>query len=127
MKELAEVVAGIDPAVAAHAVADPGPARFAGRGLTPERELVLETVWEGHLFHYGEPRAAAGMDPDLRLLAGDALYAHGLEQLAARGDVDAVAALAELISASSRAQAEGRGAEVPQLWEAAVAGLAEEA
>ena len=28
--------------------------------------------------HYGEPRAFTGMDDDLRLLAGDALYALGL-------------------------------------------------
>ena len=35
--------------------------------------------------HYGTPRAFAGMDDDLRLLAGDALYALGLERLSAAG------------------------------------------
>ena len=33
------------------------------------------------------------MEPDLRLLAGDALYALGLARLAERGDLDAVAEL----------------------------------
>ena len=37
--------------------------------------FMLEAVYEGYLMHYGEPRAFAGMDQDLRLLAGDALYA----------------------------------------------------
>ena len=49
-----------------------------------DRAFVLEAVREGYLLHYGEPRAFEGMDPDLRLLAGDALYALGLARLAAR-------------------------------------------
>ena len=51
----------------------------------PDRLFVLEAVYEGYLLHYGEPRAFAGMDADLRLLAGDALYALGLPRLAERG------------------------------------------
>ena len=50
-----------------------------------DRLFVLEAVYEGYLMHYGEPRAFAGMDADLRLLAGDALYALGLSRLAATG------------------------------------------
>ena len=49
------------------------------------RRFVLEAVYEGYLMHYGSPRAFAGMDDDLRLLAGDALYALGLARLAAAG------------------------------------------
>ena len=49
-----------------------------------------------------------GMDDDLRLLAGDALYALGLTRLAETGDLEAVAELADLISLCAQAQAESR-------------------
>ena len=89
MSTLAEVVAAADPALAPYAVSDPGPERFADvEGI---RGFVLEAVYEGYLMHYGEPRAFRGMDPDLRLLAGDALYALGLSRLAEAGDLEAVA------------------------------------
>jgi hypothetical protein len=52
------------------------------------------------------------------LLAGDHLYALGLARLAALGDLDAVAELADVISLSAQAHAEGR----PELAEAAWAG-----
>ena len=51
------------------------------------------------------------MDDDLRLLAGDALYALGLARLAQTGDLAAVAELSDLISLSAQAHAEGRGDE----------------
>ena len=63
---------------------------------------MLEAVYEGYLMHYGEPRAFAGMDADLRLLAGDALYALGLARLAEAGDLEAVAELSDLISLPPR-------------------------
>ena len=62
------------------------------------RGFVLEAVYEGYLLHYGESRAFAGMDADMRLLAGDALYALGLARLAESGDLEAVAELSDLIS-----------------------------
>jgi hypothetical protein len=111
---LAELGTAAGPALAAHAVPDPGPARFDGNLLAPERLFVLEAVYEGYLMHYGNPRAFAGMDEDLRLLAGDALYALGLERLAVAGDLAAVAELSDLISACARTHAEGR----PELAEA---------
>jgi hypothetical protein len=111
-----ELIDAADPALAAHAVSDPGPARFADVAGT--RGFVLEAVYEGYLMHYGEPRAFAGMDRDLRLLAGDALYALGLARLAGEGDLEAVAALADLISASAQAHAEERPADAERLWEA---------
>ena len=49
-----------------------------------------------------------GMDADLRLLAGDALYALGLARLAELGDLPAVAELADLIALCARAHARGR-------------------
>jgi hypothetical protein len=110
---LSEVIAASDPALRAHALPEPGPERF---GTVPDRcrRFVLEAVYEGYLLHYATPRAFAGMDDDLRLLGGDALYALGLDRLADAGDVEAVAALSDLISDCARAQAEGRpeGAEV---------------
>jgi hypothetical protein len=113
---LADVVAAADPALAPYAVRDPGPECFAG--VEGVRGFVLEAVYEGYLMHYGEPRAFSGMDPDLRLLAGDALYALGLSRLAEAGDLEAVAILSDLISDSAQAQAEGRAADAEALWEA---------
>ena len=84
---------------------------------------MLEAVYEGYLMHYGEPRAFGGMEPDLRLLAGDALYALGLSRLADSGDLEAVAVLSDLISGSARAQAEGRPADAEALWESSAAAL----
>src|SRR5215217_7038018 len=52
-----------------------------------EYTLLFEAIREGYLLHYGEPRLLADADPDLRLLAGDYLYAVGLERLAALGDL----------------------------------------
>jgi hypothetical protein len=82
--------------------------------------LVVEAVREGYLLHYGEPRLLAGHDDDLALLAGDYLYALGIERLAAAGDTEAVLVLAELISTSAQLHVEGREAEAPAIWERAV-------
>jgi hypothetical protein len=113
--ELGELAVAVDPALRPYALADPPPGRFDG-----ERAFVLEAVYEGFLLHYREPRAFAGMDDDLRLLAGDALYALGLERLAEAGDLDAVAELSDLISLCSRAEAESRSDLVERLWAATV-------
>ena len=120
MSALSEVAAAIEPSLRPYAVADPPPGRFEG-----ERAFVLEAVYEGFLLHYGEPRAFAGMDGDLRLLAGDALYALGLERLAHAGDVDAVAELSDLISLCAKAEAEGRRELSERLWEASLEALSE--
>ena len=71
-----------------------------------EYTLLMEAIREGYLLHYETPRVLEGADPDLRLLAGDYLYALGLERLAARGDLDAVRELADLISLSAQIHAE---------------------
>ncbi|MEA2366913.1 MAG: hypothetical protein QOE69_1382 [Thermoleophilaceae bacterium] len=115
MSRLAEIVATADPALAEHAVPDPGPDRFTD--VDGVRGFVLEAVYEGYLMHYGSPRAFTGMEPDLRLLAGDALYALGLSRLADTGDLEAVAVLSDLISRSAQAQAEGRAADADALWD----------
>jgi hypothetical protein len=115
----------VDPALAPHALAD-APAGPWEQQLEGERAMVMEAVYEGFLLHYGEPRAFAGMDDDLRLLAGDALYALGLERLARAGDLTAVAELAALISLCAQAEAEGRHHETDALWQASVRRLAQE-
>lgn len=84
-----------------------------------EYALVVEAVHEGYLLHYGEPRLLAGHDPDLALLAGDYLYALGLERLAALGDTAAVGVLADLISRCAQLDAEGEAAAAASLWEPA--------
>jgi hypothetical protein len=112
---LAEVAAAADPALAPYAVRATGPARFGDE--LGDRRFVLEAVYEGYLLHYGAPRLFDGMDGDLRLLAGDALYALGLARLAELGDLPAVAELSDLITRSAQAHAEGRGEEAEALWE----------
>ena len=72
----------------------------------PELALVLESILEGYLLHYGRSRLVDTADEDLRLLAGDHLYAVGLSRLASLGDLDAVRALADLITLCARAHAD---------------------
>jgi hypothetical protein len=109
MRALGEVLQAADPALRPYAADDP-PSRWDS--------FTLEAVYEGFLLHYREPRAFEGMDRDLGLLAGDSLYALGLERLAEAGDLAAVAALADLISACAQAEAEGRGHDADALWQA---------
>jgi hypothetical protein len=122
---LEEIAAAAGGSLAPHAVADPGPPRFGDE--LGERLFVLEAVYEGYLLHYGASRVFERMDDDLRLLAGDALYALGLARLAARGDLAAVAELSDLISRSAQAQAEGRGEAAEALWDASSRALAVDA
>ena len=102
-----------DPALGALAAA--GPRAAAARD---DYLLLVEAIREGYLLHYGTPRLIEAADPDLRLLAGDFLYALGLERLAAHSDLEAVRELADLISLSAQLHAEG-GGEAPSakvLW-----------
>jgi hypothetical protein len=89
-----------------------------------EYALVVEAVREGYLLHYEQPRLLAGHDSDLALLAGDYLYALGLDRLAALGDTRAVAILSDLISDCARLQAEGETDGIPGLWRSAAEEIA---
>src|SRR4029453_8314189 len=71
----------------------------------PGYGLVVESIFEGYLLHYGHGRIVTEPDPDLRLLAGDHLYAFGLARLATIGDLDAVVELSDLISLCAQAHA----------------------
>jgi hypothetical protein len=98
--------AATEPALGTLAAAGPraasGPADYA---------LIVESVREGYLLHYGEPRVVTGADRDLRLLAGDYLYALGLDRLAALGDLEAVRELSDLISLAAQIHDGGRSDE----------------
>ena len=79
--------------------------------------LAVEAVREGYRLHYGEPRVIRTEDDDLALLAGDRLYALGLDELARAGDLEAIALLADVISACAQAHAEGRPDAAQSAWQ----------
>src|SRR6266542_1733499 len=86
--------------------------------------LGLETIYEGYLLHYGQPRLFTSRDRHTSLLLGDYLYAHGLVRIAAWEDVDAVADLAALISLCAQLRADsspGDGAAGAEAVERALA------
>jgi hypothetical protein len=80
--------------------------------------LLVEAIREGYLLHYAEGRVVRPDDPDLALLAGDRLYALGLADLAALGDLEAVRELADVIALSAHAHAAGRPELAEAAWEA---------
>jgi len=84
-----------------------------------EYSFVVEAVREGYLLHYGTPRLLAGHDNDLALLAGDYLYALGIDRLAALGDAEAIAVLGDLIGRCAQLHSEERPDEVAGLWRSA--------
>lgn len=120
-----EVLAAVDPGLRPYAQPRPLPDDIDLDLAVPDadRAFTLAAVREGYLLHYGEPRAFAGMDDDLRLLAGDALYALGLDRLARAGDLEAIAELADLISLCAAAHSGGRPGLVPDLWRASASAL----
>jgi hypothetical protein len=105
---------------------DPVPAPPAARaaagprssGHAPEVELLVEAIHEAYLLHYAHGRTVAQADEDLALLAGDRLYALGLDRLARLGDLVSVAALAEVIAECAQAHAVGDLDRARAAWEA---------
>lgn len=106
---LAELLRAEDSVISA-VVADPESEAVLGElvaagpraaGDRDEYALLFESIREGYLLHYGEPRIVRGAEPDLALLAGDYLYAMGLERLAGLGDLEAIVELGDLISLSA--------------------------
>jgi hypothetical protein len=87
-------------------------------------EIAVSAVDEGYRLHYAEPRALRIDDPDLRLLAGDRMYALGLARLAAIGDLTAIAELADVISLSAQAHASGDEDLADAAWRAGVSAIA---
>ncbi len=80
--------------------------------------LAVEAVREGYLLHYGTPRLTLADDPDLALLAGDRLYALGLERLAATGELAAIRELSDVISLCAQAHSAGDPDLAEAVWEA---------
>jgi hypothetical protein len=112
LRELADQLREEDTPISPHIVEPPE----APTGLPADYDYVFESVREGHLLHYGSSRLLAGHDQDLALLAGDYLYALGIERLARLGDTDAVLLLADLISDCAQLSTEGRIGELQSRW-----------
>ena len=125
LEELAQELRAEGGLLAAAVVDSDAPAEHgavaAERG--PEYALIVEAIREGYLQHYGEGRVVRADDPDLALLAGDRLYALGLARLAALGDVEAVAVLADVISRSAEAHAGGDPARADEAWRVGAAAV----
>jgi hypothetical protein len=105
------------------ATGTPGPGAIAAAGPRAaadpaEYELLIEAIHEGYRLHYGGQRLLADAEPDLRLLAGDRLFAAGLERLVALGDVPAVIELADVISLCALVHARGAGELGAAVWTA---------
>ncbi len=101
----------------------PGPPQVAARGprargCEAEYELLLEMILEGARLHYRRPHVVRPDDPDLALLLGDQLYALGLSRLAAIGDLDATAELADVISLVAQAHARSDRELADAVWAA---------
>lgn len=84
-----------------------------------EYQLVVDLIHEGHMLHgNGRGWVVAAADPDLALLLGDQLYAVGLTRLAALGDVEAIAELADVIALCAQARIADWGDLTGAAWDA---------
>jgi hypothetical protein len=132
LRDLATRLRDEDTPISPHVIEPAAPAALGALAASGPRTasapaeyaLVVETVHEGYLLHYGETRLLAGHDGDLALLAGDYLYALGLDRLAALGDQRAIAILSDLIGRCARLHAEGDPGQIPELWKAAARAIA---
>ncbi|MEI8104716.1 MAG: hypothetical protein WCH31_02595 [Actinomycetes bacterium] len=73
----------------------------------PALSLGVETIYEAYLVHYGHSRLFERGEASEQILLGDYLYAHGLVRIARSGGVEAVSAMAELISRCASLRAAG--------------------
>lgn len=113
--------------ILAATVVDPGAPEPHGDAVAAkgaDYPLLVEAIREGYLQHYADGRVVQPEDPDLALLAGDRLYALGLERLAAIGDLEAVAELADVIALCAQAHAEGDPARAEAVWDAGARAVA---
>jgi len=99
-------------------------ARPEFEGRCPDRYLLgVEMIREAYLLHYGSSRLFSQDDRDLALLTGDWLYAAGLAEICATGDLAAVDALAALIARCAANRGGGAPASDDALWAETIAGL----
>jgi hypothetical protein len=102
---------------------DRGPAQLAAagpraQGRREEYELLVEAIYEGYLLHYHAPRVVRPPGDDLGVLAGDRLYALGLDRLVKLGDIHAVAELADVITLTALAHGDGHEQLAHAVWQA---------
>jgi len=124
LQALADQLRAEDTPISPHVIDPAEPSELGELAGGGEYAIVVEAVREGYLLHYEQPRLLAGHDSDLALLAGDYLYALGLDRLAALEDTRAVGILADLISECARLQAEGDPQQIPALWRSAAEQIA---
>jgi hypothetical protein len=135
LAQLRELVAAEGGELAAALVDEPAAEQFGPllaasdrcRGHAGEYALLVESILEGYLLHYARLRLLDPPDDNLRLLAGDYLYALGLSRLAALGDLEAVGELADLIAFCAQAHAGSAPppAELPEaIWALGTIGVA---
>jgi hypothetical protein len=84
------------------------------------RDAAIRAIRAGYDLHHGPSE-----DPDLALLDGDRLYAEGLAELAADGDLAAVGVMAEVIAASASALGAGDPAAAEAAWEQGIRSLSD--
>jgi len=113
---LAEAVVDPPAGPAAESLGELAASGPRAKGHEDDYALLVETIHEGYLQHYGKGRVVRPADPELALLAGDRLYALGLSRLAELGDLEAVGVLGDVISECARAHAEQRGEVAEELW-----------
>lgn len=89
-----------------------------------ELALGLEYIFEGYLLHYGSSRLLTPERSGFDLLAGDYMYARGLDRVAALDDLFSIRVLAGLISLCAFFHGEKSGGAAPAAWLAAALLLA---
>jgi len=107
-----------DPQLGALAAAGP-----LSAGREQQIAVVVEAVYEGFLLHAGSSRILDPSDADLNILAGDRLYALGLAQLAALGDLASVRELSDVIAICSQARALGDLSLADAAWQLAASAI----
>lgn len=123
-------LASDDPLVAATLVAPEsiamiGPTATLHSKASDNLRVGVEAIREGHLLHWGEGRLVQTSDEDLALLAGDRLYALGLESVAATGSTAAIVELSRLIKASAAAMAAASEAVSEDTWASSCARISD--
>jgi len=108
-----------EPRLLAEVVADDAPASG--------QPLAVAAIREGYDLHAAGGSATSVVrtdDADLALLAGDRLYAMGLAELAAAGDLAGVRAMAGVIASASAARAAGDAEAAEAAWRAGISEMA---
>jgi hypothetical protein len=101
------------------------PAHAFGRIAGGDLAEGVETIYEGYLVHHApRGRGFAAPDREEALLLGDYLYATGLVQVTGAGDVEAISALADLVTLAAAQRAEAERPADAELWLATARHLA---